>query len=153
MDPIPTVGSKMKAPNHVEVVTYRKPQKKVVDGNRPKRDLQDQNTNEFKIKEARREVIKLGTSGFFKYKREKTMTALAIELGAKPDKKKFKNYKDLQQLRKQQRQKREEKLNMLKESSNLSSLNHYKKKYAQKKEQKSTRRIDILNSYGKVKRK
>lgn len=80
------------------------------------------------------------------------MTALAVELGATPVKKKLKNYKDLKQLREAQKQKREERLKVLKESCNASSMNLYKKKYARKKEQKSKRDINFLNSYGKVKR-
>ncbi|XP_065221299.1 uncharacterized protein C1orf131 [Planococcus citri] len=151
---VPTIGSKLRNVGHVEVVTYHKPEKRQKDINSPSYSQKPQPTNEFDMKKARNEAIKLGMTGFFKYKREKTMRAMAIELGAKPDKRKAKNYKDLQQLRKDKRQKREASLAMLKESSNLSSLNHYKKKFARRKEEKARKKeVDILNSYGKVKRK
>lgn len=152
--PVETVGSKLRSSNHVEVVTYHKPGKRPKTDQNPPYFQKPESSNEFDMKKARNEAIKLGMSGFFKYKKDKTMRAIAIELGAKPGKRKTKNYKDLQHLRKEKREKREARMAVLKESSNLSSLNHYKKKFARRKEQKAkNKQVDILNSYGRVKRK
>lgn len=51
--------------------------------------------NTFDIKRAKHEVLQFGTSGLESKDKEVAKIALAVKLGAKPPKNKYKNYKDL----------------------------------------------------------
>lgn len=144
---VPTVGSQVRKSEDFQVMVYRKPQKKAKENDKTNVQNDTKNANEFNIKKAMNEAIKFGISGFYQRKRERTMASLAIELGAKPEKKKYKNYKELQTLRKQQKCKREERL------KNVEMINKFKR-YNRKKTEKDRKKfqVNILNPYGKSKR-
>ncbi|XP_067134087.1 uncharacterized protein C1orf131 [Centruroides vittatus] len=55
------------------------------------------------IEKARYEVYRFGISGFDKEKAENAREALAIRLGAKPPKRKYKNYKEILEENKKQK--------------------------------------------------
>ena len=112
----------------------------------PKEPATLENTGpEFDIKRATKEIIKLGAKGFYQRRRDRTLKSLAVELGAKPEKKHYHNYENLKDIRKKNRERREEHLKTLAESHNLSAKNHFKKNH----KRKSKSDINILNKYGK----
>lgn len=142
---VPTKASQLKNQSQVDVVVFSKKKKTTSHSSKPRAKISTEES-EFNVKQATKDIIRMGTKGFYKFRREKTLKNLAIELGAKPEKNRCRNYKTLKEIRRVQKEKRDQRLAMLKESSNLSSLNHFHKKYAKKQEKK--RNVDILNSYG-----
>lgn len=86
------------------------------------------NEQEFDMKRARHEVMKFAAQGFYQRRKERLLETAAIELGAKPMKKKYHNYKELQQIRKQQKIVKENRMKQLQENKNFSGLNKYRKK-------------------------
>ncbi len=146
---IPTKGSQLKRDANFQVVVFN-PSKR--QNNKSKRPLlsqpDDSNASEFDIKKATKEIIKLGAKGFYKWRRDQTLKSLAIELGAKPEKSRFHNYKDLKKIRNKRKERREQRLELLKSSSNLSAVNQYRKKYAQKVKKK--KEMDITSNFGKT---
>ena len=62
---------------------------------------------EITMKEARFQVFKFGVSGMDKKSKEEANTALALRLGAKPEKNKFLDYKDLKEERKLEKEEKE----------------------------------------------
>ena len=62
---------------------------------------------EITMKEARFQVFKFGVSGMDKKSKEEANTALALRLGAKPEKNKCLDYKDLKEERKLEKEERE----------------------------------------------
>lgn len=147
---VPTRASQLKNQTHVDVVVFSRKKKTASNSSKSQEKISVEEA-EFNVKQATKDIIRMGTKGFYKFRREKTLKGLAVELGAKPEKNRYRNYKTLKEIRRVQKEKRDERLNLLKESSNLSSLNHFHKKYAKKKEKKND--FDILNSYGKAKTK
>lgn len=145
---VPTKASQLKNQTHVDVVVFSRNKKSAPKSSKPEAKAAT-NEPEFDVKRATKDIIRMGSKGFYKFKREKTLKSLAIELGAKPEKPRGRNYKVLKEIRKVQKERRDQRINMLKESSNLSSINHFKRKYAKKNEKKKD--FDILNSYGKAK--
>ena len=65
------------------------------------------NGKEITMKEARFQVFKFGVSGMDKKSKEEANTALAVRLGAKPEKNKFLDYKDLKEERKLEKEEKE----------------------------------------------
>ena len=65
------------------------------------------NRKEITMKEARFQVFKFGVSGMDKKSKEEANTALAVRLGAKPEKNKFLDYKDLKEERKLEKEEKE----------------------------------------------
>lgn len=147
---VSTRASQLKNQTHVDVVVFSRKKKTAPSLSKHREKIATKEA-EFNVKQATKDIIRMGTKGFFKFRKEKTLKNLAVELGAKPEKSRCHNYKVLKEIRRVQKEKRDERLNLLKESSNLSSLNHFHRKYAKKKEKKND--FDILNSYGKAKAK
>lgn len=109
--------------------------------------LEHNKCEEFDIKKATKDIIKFGAKGFYQRRRDKTLRSLAIELGAKPERRRCHNYKKLKEIKKLKRERKEKRLNLLKECSDLAALNRYKRQH--KSSKKSN--INILKSYGKRK--
>ena len=65
------------------------------------------NRKEITMKEARFQVFKFGVSGMDKKSKEEANTALAVRLGAKPERNKFLDYKDLKEERKLEKEEKE----------------------------------------------
>ncbi|RZC34906.1 C1orf131 -like, partial [Asbolus verrucosus] len=106
---IPTRGSMIKSESLIdfEFVTYQSHQSKKNEKTEPnlkQKSINATKSNEFNIKRAKHEIIKFGISGFDPQKKEEAKVQLAIKLGAKPPKNKYKNYKVLQQERAKQKE-------------------------------------------------
>ncbi|XKL62094.1 hypothetical protein PGB90_001927 [Kerria lacca] len=145
-----TKGAQLKKDENFKVVVFTK-KRNVKQKPREKRTSRnDSDTQEFNIKQATKEIIKLGVKGFYERRRNRTLKSLAVELGAKPEKNRYHNYKDLKDIRQMQKERREKHLNMLKESSNLSAFNQYRRKHTKKYKKKVE--TNILNNYGKRKK-
>ncbi|XP_015596773.1 uncharacterized protein C1orf131 homolog [Cephus cinctus] len=164
-DFIPTRGAQLKknASMNFVSVTYKAPKKKskpaeipveginsdrspkdTVGNSKEDRIAEARKKQEIEMKRARYDVIKFGMSGFEKAKAHKAKIALAIELGAKPPRKRKRNYKEL----KVERQKLKEEEKTKEPASGLSrSLKKHRVPRTRKKDN------DILGVYGKVQKK
>lgn len=148
---IPTKSSqKRKTPTDFKVITYEshKPKQKkpkIADKEIETTDDRTQ-TNEFDMKKSRYEVLKFGMSGFDPEKKEEAKIQLAIKLGAKPPKNKYKNYKQLQTEKKQQQidEKRRQEFQQL--GKNQLGKSNAKGKFFKKKKEKA----GLLEKYGKA---
>ncbi|KAJ8962348.1 hypothetical protein NQ318_018330 [Aromia moschata] len=106
--------------------------------------------NDFNIKQAKHEIIKLGMSGFDRQKKQEAKTQLLIKLGAKPPKNKCKNYKLLQAEHKKSKEKEASKLQFQQLGKNSIGKANAKGKSFDRKRRKE-KKGDILDIYGKVK--
>ena len=127
--------------------------KAIVFSGRKKTDHQEENvmkerrrnqlntSAKFDIKKATKEVIRLGAGGFYRRRREKTLQALAVELGAKPTKRPHHNYSQLKEMREQNCRRQEERIRASNESTNTRIKQFFKKR--------SKSDNSLLNKYGK----
>ncbi|XP_065081782.1 uncharacterized protein C1orf131 homolog [Ochlerotatus camptorhynchus] len=74
------------------------------DARRRKRKARKDDPKVFDISSARKEVINFGISGFDSNTKHEAKVALAIKLGAKPPKNKYRNYKEILEERKRDKQ-------------------------------------------------
>ncbi|CAF1019319.1 unnamed protein product [Rotaria sordida] len=82
----------------VETIAFRDPskKKKILNKSNTSSPVSQQNENvEFDLEKARFDVHKFGIKGFEKSKYEDARVALAVNLGARPPKRKFINYREL----------------------------------------------------------
>ncbi|XP_076755447.1 uncharacterized protein LOC143426133 [Xylocopa sonorina] len=179
-DFVPTRVSKMKkeAEKNYLVVSYEKPRKKkteVVESEESnkqekpkfsgKEDKEskyndERRKQELEMKRIRYQVMKFGMSGFKGAEAENAEEALAISLGAKPQKRKGINYKILVKEKKQQ--KKAQKKDVTLQSGLEKSLKTFKNKNKDKSKDKNKHRNQItrrkgsesiLGIYGKVSKK
>lgn len=99
------------APEVVTFVDHKKRNKSKQEGDTGISNADDRgsvaNRKEITMKEARFQVFKFGVSGMDKKSKEEANTALAVRLGAKPEKNKFLDYKDLKEERKLEKEEKE----------------------------------------------
>ncbi|KAJ3665860.1 hypothetical protein Zmor_001326 [Zophobas morio] len=105
--------------------------------------------SEFNIKKARHEVVKFGMGGFDPQKKEEAKIQLAIKLGAKPPKNKYKNYRLLKEDRAKQKDEEKQKSQFQQLGKNLLGKSTAKKKGFDRKRKKT--KGGLLDVYGKVK--
>ncbi|KAB0799208.1 hypothetical protein PPYR_07088 [Photinus pyralis] len=86
----------------VTFTSYKKKQKQTSSSSSP--TTKNEKSNVFDIKKARYEVLKFGISGLDHNKKQEAQIRLAIKLGAKPPKNKYKNYKELLEERKKEKE-------------------------------------------------
>ncbi|CAH0553338.1 unnamed protein product [Brassicogethes aeneus] len=151
-DFIPTRASlaKKNACKEVEVVTFEsyKPKEKKENDKKYAIYEDDFNGEEFNIKQAKHEVMQFGMSGFTSKRKEAAKLQLAIKLGAKPPKSKYKNYKELL-VEKKREKNRESKVNKFQQlGKNSVGKSIAKGKSFDRKRKKG--KDGILDIYGKV---
>ncbi|GJQ88254.1 hypothetical protein Trydic_g13242 [Trypoxylus dichotomus] len=152
---IPTRGSKRR---NIEEIDFNftihqsyKPKKRQtlcdVEDEKSKKAIPE-TVNEIDMKRARFEVIKFGMSGFDKQRKEKAKVQLAVKLGAKPPKQKYKNYKVILKTKKIEKN-QEAKLKQKQQQPKAQNMkiSTFKKDIDKKRKQEK----GILNIYGKVK--
>ena len=115
---IETQGTKLnaKAAKIVpEIVTYLDPKKR----NQGKRnqsgkvkEKDDESDSEVTMKQARFDVFKFGIKGFDKEGQHEARVALALKLGAKPEKKKCLPYSELKEKRKEEKEEKQRQLEL-----------------------------------------
>jgi hypothetical protein len=141
-----------------EVIVYKDPRKKNAskDSKNPQTAADDDNTDELTMKQARFDVFKFGLRGLDKEGQHDARVALALRLGAKPEKKKcihYADYKDKLSAEKEERirQKEAEKTTGMKRvvarPMSIKKLNKKDKKSAdgqtKKKKSKQTESIPL----------
>ena len=115
---IETKGTKLnsKAAKIVpEVVTYVDPKKRNQGKNNHEVKMNrkdDESMSEVTMKQARFDVFKFGVKGFDKEGQHEARVALALKLGAKPEKKKCMPISELKEQRKQEREERQRQLEL-----------------------------------------
>jgi len=137
----------------VSFVSYKKKKSSNIEENQhDSGSMSSKNSKQLNINKLRYEVIKLGTSGMDPLKKESSSVALAVALGAKPPKNKFRNYKEIL----------EEKKNRLPGSKDQVSLSTMRKQNHRhmyvvrdkvipaKSEKKKKGMKNFLERYGKV---
>ncbi|XP_018565285.1 uncharacterized protein C1orf131 homolog isoform X2 [Anoplophora glabripennis] len=150
---IPTRGSMMQKKGKIDFqeVTYEsyKSTKRKKKLNGSEEITKNKEHGDFNIKKAKHEIIKFGMSGFDPQKKEEAEIQLAIKLGAKPPKNKYKNYKLLQVEKKKEKEKETSRQNFLQLGKNNAGKSTAKGKSFDRKRKKG--KGDILSIYGKVK--
>ncbi|KAK5650913.1 hypothetical protein RI129_001942 [Pyrocoelia pectoralis] len=102
----------------------------------------------FDVKKARYEVLKFGISGFEQHKKEEAKIRLAIKLGAKPPKNKYKNYKALLEERKKEKEMKDDNLKFQQLGKDQQGKSLVKTKKAHRK---NIIKGSLLESYGTTK--
>ncbi|XP_044757244.1 uncharacterized protein C1orf131 [Coccinella septempunctata] len=150
---VPTKASLEKGVQKVEEVTFvsYKPKKK---SERVQENQQNEesDTNYFNIKKAKNEMIKFALSDLEGKEKRNAMMQLAIKLGAKPPRRKFRNYKSLIEERKKEKAEEETKEYLRKIGKNSIGESIAKTNLAKKNKKKFKKSVDILDIYGKVKK-
>ncbi|KRT78912.1 hypothetical protein AMK59_7454, partial [Oryctes borbonicus] len=152
---IPTRGSKKKKDEEIDFSfivhqSYKPKEKQVPLHPQPakSKDAISEATDEINMKRARFEIIKFGMSGFNKQKKVEAKVQLAIKLGAKPPKQKYKNYKDvLKEKRKERIKEEKRKLKLQQGRSQITQISAYKKHMDKRRKKEK----GILDIYGTAK--
>jgi len=145
-----TKGSELAKKDHDFLAVVFRTRGKTESAAKDERKAHPNTGPDFDIKNATKEIIKLGAKGFYQRRRDRTLKSLAVELGANPEKTRFHNYTNLKDIRKKNRERREEHIKTLMESHNMSKINYYKKKSKKRDSKvKSKSDVKILNKYGK----
>jgi hypothetical protein len=150
-DFIPTRGSCNKGDGqiHFKSVTYESYKPKTHDKTETGVKTKEIPSHEFNIKKAKHEVIKYGMSGFDPQKKEEAKMQLAIKLGAKPPKNKYKNYKILKEERAKHKETEKLKVQFQQLGKNSVGKSIAKGKGFDRKRRKN--KGGLLYIYGKVK--
>lgn len=104
--------------------------------------------NNIDMKRFRHEIIKFGMSGLDQQKKEEAKIHLAVKLGARPPKNKYKNYKLLKAEKKNEAESHKEKLMIQQIGKNKVGKSTAVKKTRNQKHKR--KKISILDTYGKV---
>ncbi|XP_044259540.1 uncharacterized protein C1orf131 [Tribolium madens] len=110
--------------------------------------IQEEKSDDFNIKRAKHEIVKFGMSGFDPEKKEEAKIQLAIKLGAKPKKNKYKNYKLLKEERAKLKQEESLKSQFQQLGKNALGKSTAKGKGFDRKRKKA--KSGLLEVYGKV---
>ncbi|XP_030752591.1 uncharacterized protein C1orf131 homolog [Sitophilus oryzae] len=102
--------------------------------------------NDLDVKKVKHEIVKLSIEGLNPLKKEEAKIQLAIKLGAKPPKNKYKNYKELIKERKEHKEKIKKQESFQQLGKNAIGKSTAKGKSFDKKRKKE----GILDVYGKV---
>uniref|UniRef100_A0A336K9D0 CSON004702 protein n=1 Tax=Culicoides sonorensis TaxID=179676 RepID=A0A336K9D0_CULSO len=103
------------------------------------------------LQKARKEVINLGLSGFSdKLHKEEAEIQLAIKLGARPPKRKYKNYKEILEEKKQVKKVDETTSEKIAKKFQFGSTQSFQKYVAGNRHKTKKNPKNVLNSYGKV---
>uniref|UniRef100_A0A6M2DD17 Uncharacterized protein n=1 Tax=Xenopsylla cheopis TaxID=163159 RepID=A0A6M2DD17_XENCH len=152
--PVPTKSSRLKSTSTFNVTVFESQKEKssknvLKNSQKVLDDIPER--KEIDMKRARFEIMKFGISGFDSKKKEEAKVQLAIKLGAKPAKNKYKNYKELIADKKKQQAAldKEKKLQQL--GKTVFGLSNAKGKSFERKRKKE--RGGLLDVYGVVKRK
>lgn len=105
-------------------------------------------SKEIDMKRARHEIVKFGMSGFDPEKKEQAKVQLAIRLGAKPPKNKYKNYKELKEEKRKQIERRKEEVEFQQLGKNVFGKSNAKGKGFDRKRKNG--KGALLDKYGKV---
>ncbi|XP_045468650.1 uncharacterized protein C1orf131 [Harmonia axyridis] len=150
---IPTKASLLKGLQKVEEVTFvshkSKKKSETVQENHGK---EESTTNYFNIKKAKNEVIKFALTNLEGQDKRKATMQLAIKLGAKPPRKKFRNYKTVLEERKKEKLNEESKAYLQQIGKNSIGESMTKTNLAMKHKKFKKKPKDILDIYGKVKK-
>ncbi|XP_026462004.1 uncharacterized protein C1orf131 homolog [Ctenocephalides felis] len=153
--PIQTKSSLLKSSSQFNATVYEAPkpktkQKQTTNEESPIK-LVPEDRKEIDMKKARFEIMKFGISGFDTKKKEEAKVQLAIKLGAKPPKNKYKNYKELISEKKKNQAVLEKEKNLQQLGKNVFGLSNAKGKSFERKRKKE--RGGLLEVYGTVKPK
>ncbi|GLV31091.1 hypothetical protein CBL_12164 [Carabus blaptoides fortunei] len=110
-------------------------------------DIKLSKPHEVDMKRARHEVLKFGMSGFDPEKKEEAKVKLAITLGAKPPKNKYKNYKQLQADKIRSREVEKQRLDFQQLGKNQLGKSNAKGKFFKKRNKEKG---SLLEGYGKA---
>ena len=134
-----------------EVVTYLDPKKRTKD---PKDNVKDNRkhvndeTEEVTMKQARFDVFKFGIKGFDKEGQHEARVALALKLGAKPEKKKCLPYAELKEKRKLEREEKQREIELAK----ITGMRKVSTRPSSTKNKKSSKENDAKKPAKKKKR-
>ncbi|EEZ98488.1 hypothetical protein TcasGA2_TC000985 [Tribolium castaneum] len=150
-DFIPTRGSLKKGTQSIDFKSVsfesykpKKQEKIEISNEKP----QNKKSEDFNIRRAKHEIVKFGMSGFDPEKKEEAKIQLAIKLGAKPKKNKYKNYKLLKEERAKLKQEEKTKAQFQQLGKNAIGKSTAKGKGFDRKRKKA--KGGLLDVYGKV---
>ncbi|XP_022905809.1 uncharacterized protein C1orf131 homolog [Onthophagus taurus] len=153
-DFIPTKGSQIKEhpTDNFKVIKYEshKPKRKNDTYKEAVEEKLDIKANELNIKRAKFEIMKFGMSGFDQQKKEEAKIQLAIKLGAKPPKNKYRNYKELIEEKKREKLEEEKTIKLQQSGKNKMGKSIAKGKSFDRKRRKGKETKGLLDVYGKV---